>query len=235
MTKLRLVPTPIGNLKDITLRALEVLKSVDLILAEDTRVASRLLKYYEINKSIKKFNKDNEHSSIEYWANELLSGKSIALVSDAGTPGISDPGYLLAKACIEKGIEVECLAGPVAFVPALIASGLACDRFCFEGFLPHKKGRQKRILSLKEETRTIIFYESPHRIQKLIIELCEHFEEDRKACISREISKIYEEHIRGSLKEINAILGQRTLKGEIVLILEGRKEEKKVKKNKYKE
>ena len=234
MSKLFLVPTPIGNLKDITLRALDILNSVDLILSEDTRISGRLLKHYGIQKPLKKYNKDNEHQSAQYWVDKVKAGQNIALISDAGTPGISDPGFLLSNLCISQDIEVECLAGPVAFIPALLASGIACDRFCFEGFLPHKKGRQKRLQELLEETKTIIFYESPHRIERLISELHEIFGEKRQACISREISKIHEEHLRGSLAELKIGLEEKKLKGEIVVILEGKKTEKKIKQNKYK-
>jgi len=234
MSKLFLVPTPIGNLKDITLRALDVLNSVNLILSEDTRISGRLLKHYDIFKPLKKYNKDNEHQSAQYWIEQIKAGQKIALISDAGTPGISDPGFLLSKLCISQDIEVECLAGPVAFIPALLSSGIACDRFCFEGFLPHKKGRQKRLQELLDENKTIIFYESPHRIEKFISELHETFGETRQACISREISKMHEEHLRGSLGQLKTALKEKKLKGEIVVIIEGKKSEKKVKLNKYK-
>lgn len=233
MGKLYLVPTPIGNLKDITHRAIEVLNEVDLILVEDTRVSLKLLNHYGISKPLKKFNKDNEHKTTQLWAEEIKSGKNIALLTDAGTPGISDPGYLMVRSCIDANIPLECLTGPVAFIPALIASGLACDRFCFEGFLPHKKGRQKKLSLLSEETRTIIIYESPNRIKRLIEELINHFGEKRKACISREISKKFEEHLRGSLTELSEYLENNTLKGEIVICIEGKSELKKIKTNKY--
>jgi len=233
MGRLYLVPTPIGNLKDISLRAIEILNMVDLILVEDTRVTLKLLNHYDISKPLKKFSKDNEHKVIEYWVGEINSGKNLALLTDAGTPGISDPGFLMVRACIDAQIELECLTGPVAFVPALVASGLPCERFCFEGFLPHKKGRQKKLVALTEEPRTIVFYESPNRIKKLIHELNTYFGGDRKACISREISKKFEEHLRGSLLDLSQYLENNILKGEIVVIVEGKTEIKKVKKNKY--
>ncbi len=201
MSKLYIVPTPIGNLEDITLRALRVLKEVDVILAEDTRKTSFLLKHFEISKKLQSHHKFNEHKSVNAIAERILAGETIALVSDAGTPAISDPGFLLVRSCIENGVEVECLPGATAFVPALVNSGLPNEKFCFEGFLPQKKGRQKRLTYLSEETRTIIFYESPFRLLKTLTQLSEFFGPERKACVSRELTKIYEENIRGTLKK----------------------------------
>ncbi len=218
---LYLVPTPIGNLKDITLRALEVLQSVDLILAEDTRTSGKLLKHYEIETPMRAFHMHNEHKSLEYFLNELKSGKHLALISDAGSPGISDPGYLLTKACADDGIEISALPGATALIPALAASGLPCDRFLFEGFLPHKKGRQKRIENLMEESRTMVFYESPHRIEKTLNQLSEAFGNDRQAVVAREISKKFETFHRGSLGELNS-KAKEIARGEIVLMVAGK-------------
>ena len=223
MGKLILVPTPIGNLKDITFRALEVLGNAGLILAEDTRQASKLLNHYNIRTPLQSHHMFNEHKSVEAICNKITAGLTIALISDAGTPGISDPGFLLVRTCIEKGIEVETLPGPTALVPALVNSGLPCDRFCFEGFLPQKKGRNKRLSGLAEETRTMIFYESPYRLVKALNEMSEHFGPEREASVSRELSKIYEENIRGSLAFLADYYREKTPKGEIVIVVAGKK------------
>lgn len=216
---LYVVPTPIGNLDDITLRAIKVLSQVDSIVAEDTRTSSVLLKHLEISKPMSSFHKFNEHQTVERLVEKMKGGENIALISDAGTPAISDPGYLLVHHAIEHGVEVECLPGATAFVPALVASGLPCDRFTFEGFLPLKKGRQSKLQELSQENKTIILYESPHRIAKTISQLKETFGDDRKACISREISKKFEEHIRGTLAELELRCNQSPLKGEIVITI----------------
>jgi len=217
---LYVVPTPIGNLSDITFRAIEVLKQVDLILAEDTRFSRKLLNHYGIENPVQSYHNFNEHRTIKALGTRIQSGESIALISDAGTPGISDPGFLLIRHCISKGIEVECLPGPTAFVPALIASGLPCDRFHFEGFLPRKKGRTKRIAELSQLTVTCIFYESPNRIIKLVKELIDYCGVDRMACLCREISKVHEEKVRGTLHDISISLSERSsVKGEIVLVV----------------
>lgn len=220
--KLILVPTPIGNLGDITLRALECLKNAELILAEDTRKTGILLKHFEIKTRQQSYHKFNEHKTVDYLVDLLKIGKQVALVSDAGTPGISDPGYLIVRHCLDNGIEVECLPGATAFVPALVLSGLPCDRFCFEGFLPQKKGRSKKMQELVDETRTMVFYESPFRLLKTLTQLGEVFGEDRQASVSRELSKIHEETVRGSLKELVEYYTTHTLKGEIVLIVSGK-------------
>lgn len=222
MSKLFLVPTPIGNLDDMTYRAVKVLQEVDLILAEDTRKSGILLKHYSINTQLTSHHKFNEHKTVEYIAKQINEGKTVALISDAGTPGISDPGFLLVRTCLEHGIEVECLPGAAALIPALINSGLPCDRFCFEGFLPQKKGRQKKIEALKEEERTIIFYESPYRVVKTLTQLAEAFGNNRKACASREISKLHEENVRGTLEELIQHFTQKEPKGEFVLVVEGK-------------
>ncbi|MGA1976421.1 MAG: 16S rRNA (cytidine(1402)-2'-O)-methyltransferase [Bacteroidales bacterium] len=224
MNKLYLVPTPIGNLKDITYRAVEVLGSVDLILAEDTRQSGKLLSHYNIKSQLRSHHMFNEHKSVEDICSEILSGKKVALVTDAGTPGISDPGFLLVRACIEKGIPVESLPGPTAFVPALINSGLPCDRFCFEGFLPPKKGRSKKLSGLALETRTMIFYESPFRLVKTLEEMALHFGPDRKASVSRELTKIFEETIRGTLVSLSEHFTNKHPKGEIVIIVAGNRD-----------
>ena len=222
MGKLYLVPTPIGNLEDITLRALSVLKQVDLILAEDTRTSGFLLKHYEIEKKITAFHKFNEHKVLESILNRLMAGEVMALISDAGTPGISDPGFLIVRACAEQGVEVECLPGATALIPALVNSGFPCDRFVFEGFLPQKKGRKKRLEILKEETRTLIFYESPYRLIKTLQEFSEAFSPRRKASVSRELSKIHEENVQGTFPELIANFSSRpSVKGEIVIVVEG--------------
>lgn len=222
MGKLYLVPTPIGNLKDITLRALEVLGSVDMILAEDKRQASILLNHYNIRSVLRSHHKFNEHGSVEGIVQTILSGSNIALISDAGTPGISDPGFLLIRACVENGIEVETLPGATALIPALVNSGLPCDRFCFEGFLPVKKGRNKKLTELEEESRTMVFYESPYRLVKSLEEMSIHFGSGRKACVSREISKIYEENRRGTLEELATYYRENPPKGEIVITVAGK-------------
>ena len=221
MSKLYLVPTPIGNLGDITLRAIEILKEVDLVLAEDTRKSGILLKHFQINKPVHSHHKFNEHRTIESLVQRLMGGTSIALISDAGTPGISDPGFLLVRACIKEGITVETLPGPTAFVPALVNSGLPCEKFVFEGFLPQKKGRQKRLTELAIETRTMILYESPYRLVKTLSQMTEHFGPDRKGSVSRELTKIHEETVRGTLEELAKHFGQGTVKGEIVIVVEG--------------
>jgi 16S rRNA (cytidine1402-2'-O)-methyltransferase len=221
--QLILVPTPIGNLKDITLRALEELKSADLILAEDTRTTGVLLKHYEISKPLQSYHIFNEHKTVEKVVDQIKSGKKLVLVSDAGTPAISDPGFLLVRTCLEHGIDVQCLPGATAFVPALVMSGLPSDSFVFEGFLPVKKGRQTKLTSLQGERRTMIFYESPHRIIRTLEDFKTYFGEDRRASVSREISKLYEETVRGTLSEILAIFAQKVPKGEIVVVIEGNK------------
>jgi len=220
--KLYIVPTPIGNLEDITQRALRVLKEVDLILAEDTRTSAILLRHYEIHTHIQSHHKFNEHKSVEAVADRIEAGASIALISDAGTPGISDPGFLLVRTCLERGIEVETLPGATAFVPALINSGFPADCFVFEGFLPVKKGRQKKFKFLAEEERTLIFYESPFRLVKTLVDLSLFFGSERQACVCRELSKKFEEHRRGSLSELAAWYGEHPPKGEIVLVVAGK-------------
>jgi 16S rRNA (cytidine1402-2'-O)-methyltransferase len=221
MAKLFMVPTPVGNLKDITLRALEVLRDSDLILAEDTRQASKLLSHYDIHTPVQSHHMFNEHKSVEAICRKIISGTAIALISDAGTPGISDPGFLLVRTCIENGIDVETLPGPTAFVPALVNSGIPCDRFCFEGFLPQKKGRHKKLEALKDEQRTMIFYESPFRLVKALDEMSEAFGNDRNACVSRELTKVFEENRRGSLVELAHHYRTNPPKGEIVIIVAG--------------
>ena len=221
MSKLYLVPTPIGNLGDMTFRAIEVLKEVDLVLTEDTRKSGILLKHFQISKPVQSHHKFNEHRSIESLVQRMMAGFSIALVTDAGTPGISDPGFLLVRACIEHGIAVETLPGPTAFVPALVNSGLPCDKFVFEGFLPQKKGRQKRLTELALESRTMVFYESPYRLVKTLTQMAEHFGNDRLASVSRELSKIHEETIRGSLLELGQHYSKGKVKGEIVIVVGG--------------
>lgn len=220
-TSLYVVPTPIGNLKDITLRALQIFKDVDLILAEDTRKTSILLKHYEIEKPLKSFHAHNEHRIVDSIIEDLKQGKTMAQVSDAGTPGISDPGYLLVRECLKNGLSVECLPGPTAFIPALIKSGFPIDRFVYEGFLPHKKGRKKRIESLENCDKTTVIYESPHRLMKLLDQLIEILGEDRQVSISRELSKIFEETINGSLGELKSHYRDKIIKGEIVIVLAG--------------
>ena len=223
MSKLYIVPTPIGNLKDITFRAIEVLKEVDLILAEDTRTSGKLLKHFEINTPSQSHHMHNEHKTVNAIIQKLNSGMTIALISDAGTPAISDPGFLLTRSCIENNIEVECLPGATAFVPALVNSGLPNDKFVFEGFLPVKKGRQTRLQLLAEETRTMIFYESPHKLLKTLGHFCEYFGEDRQVSVSRELTKLYEETIRGAAKEVLEHYTNKPPKGEIVIVVSGAK------------
>lgn len=224
MSKLILVPTPIGNLKDITLRALEILGSVDLILAEDTRQTKKLLNHFNISTPLQSHHMFNEHKTTNAICDKILGGQTVALVSDAGTPGISDPGFLLVRSCIEKEIAVETLPGPTALIPALVNSGLPCDRFCFEGFLPPKKGRNKKMSALADETRTMIFYESPYRLKKTLDELAVHFGPDRIASVSRELSKLFEENIRGTLSYLSEYYNEKTPKGEIVIVVAGKKE-----------
>jgi len=231
---LYLVPTPIGNLKDITLRALEVLQAVDAVIAEDTRKSGLLLKHFNIDKKFIPFHQHNEHKVLESICMKLATGIDMALITDAGTPGISDPGFLLVRACVQAGIEVCSLPGATAFVPALVNSGLPCDRFCFEGFLPVKKGRQTRLESLKTEQRTMVFYESPHRLIKTLTQFKEVFGELRQASVSREITKIYEENKRGTLEELITYFNTQNIRGEMVIVLEGA-ELLKEKKNKYSE
>jgi 16S rRNA (cytidine1402-2'-O)-methyltransferase len=224
MPKLYLVPTPIGNLEDITLRAIRILKEVSCILAEDTRTSSVLLRKYEISTPLMAYHQHNEHGLTSRIIERLQSGETIAVITDAGTPGISDPGFLLVRECVANGIEVECLPGPTAFVPALVNSGIPCSSFCFEGFLPHKKGRSKKIESLKDESRTMIFYESPFRLVKCLEQFIECFGEDRRASVSRELSKMHEETVRGPLKEVLEHYKSMNIKGEIVIIVAGKEE-----------
>ena len=225
--KLYIVPTPIGNLDDITLRAINVLKSVDVVLAEDTRTSGNLLKHLGISKPMHSYHVHNEHQTVVRVVERILKGETMALVSDAGTPAVSDPGFLLVRECIKNGISIECLPGPTAFVPALVNSGLPSDRFTFEGFLPHKKGRQTRLQNLVSEERTMIFYESPHRLLKALQQFSEYFGADRQVSVSRELTKIYEENIRGTITEVLAYFSEKTIKGEIVIVLAGKAEEKK--------
>ena len=219
MSKLFVVPTPIGNLGDITIRSIEVLKSVDLILAEDTRISSKLLKHYDIDTPVESFHMHNEHKKLESIINKLRSYFEIALISDAGTPGISDPGFLLVRECINNEVEVECLPGSTAFVPALVSSGLPCDRFSFEGFLPVKKGRTKRLKELSTETKTMVFYESPHRILKTLNDLSNYFDIESQISVSRELTKLYEETFRGTIKESVEHFEKNKTKGEFVIVL----------------
>ena len=222
MSKLYIVPTPIGNLEDMTFRAIRVLKEADLILAEDTRTSGKLLKHFDIGTHMHSHHMHNEHKTIENCLSRLKAGETIALISDAGTPAISDPGFLLVREAIKNNIQVICLPGATAFVPALVASGLPNDRFCFEGFLPVKKGRQTRLKRLLSEERTLIFYESPHRLLKSLAEFAEYFGEDRQASVSREISKVFEETVRGTLSEIKTHFETHTLKGEFVICVAGK-------------
>ncbi|MBR6068628.1 MAG: 16S rRNA (cytidine(1402)-2'-O)-methyltransferase [Bacteroidales bacterium] len=222
MSKLYLVPTPVGNLEDMTFRAVNVLKSVDCILAEDTRTSAVLMKHYGITTPLVSHHKFNEHKTSEGVAERILGGQDIALVTDAGTPGISDPGFLLVRTCVEKGVDVECLPGATAFVPALVNSGLPCERFTFEGFLPQKKGKNKKVQDLAEEERTMIFYESPFRLVKTLELFAQYFGEERQACVSREISKLHEENFRGTLRDCIEHFSQKDVKGEIVIVVEGK-------------
>lgn len=223
-TALYLVPTPIGNLSDITLRALEILKSVDVILAEDTRTSGHLLKHYAIGKPMQSFHNFNEHKILETLLNRMQKGEIMALITDAGTPGISDPGFLIARACLQAGLLIECLPGPTAFVPALIKSGLGADRFVFEGFLPQKKGRQTLLKKLSVEERTMIFYESPHRLMKTLQQFKAYFGAERKLSVSRELTKIFEETVNGSTEEVIHHFMAKDVKGEIVIVVEGKTE-----------
>jgi len=220
--KLFIVPTPIGNLEDITIRALETLKNVNLILAEDTRKTGMLLKHFAVQKPLKSYHTHNEHQELERILARLQGGDNLALVCDAGTPAISDPGFLLIRACLKSEIEVECLPGATAFVPALVMSGLPNDKFVFEGFLPHKKGRKKRLGLLSQEERTMVFYESPHRLLKSLEQMLEFFGEERQAVVVRELTKVFEETIRGSLQELKTYFEEKNIKGEIVLVVSGK-------------
>ncbi|HNC70738.1 MAG: 16S rRNA (cytidine(1402)-2'-O)-methyltransferase [Chitinophagales bacterium] len=228
MSKLYIVPTPIGNLQDITLRAIDTLKSVQLILAEDTRTSKFLCQHFLIDTPLQAYHKDNEHKAVDAIVQKIKSGVEMALVSDAGTPAISDPGFLLVRACLQNDIAVECLPGATAFVPALVNAGFPTDRFVFEGFLPHQKGRQKRLQALQEETRTIVFYESPYRIVKLLEELNTYFGGNRRIAISRELTKKFEENFRGSIAEAIIHFTQKEPKGEFVVVLEGKTKEEHV-------
>ena len=223
MSKLYIVPTPIGNLEDMTLRSIKVLKEVDTILAEDTRTSGKLLKHFDIDTSMQSHHMHNEHKMVDRLIERLKSGEAIALISDAGTPAISDPGFLLTRACVENNIEVECLPGATAFVPALVNSVLPSDKFVFEGFLPVKKGRQTRLKLLSEETRTMVFYESPHKLVKTLAQFVDYFGEDRQISVSRELTKLYEETIRGTAKEVLTHFEQKPPKGEIVIVVAGKK------------
>lgn len=222
--KLYIIPTPVGNLEDMTLRAIRLLKEVDLILAEDTRTTGILLKHFEIQNKMQSYHKFNEHKTVEHIVEQLNNGLNIGLVSDAGTPGISDPGFLVARECAKEGITVECLPGATAMIPALVASGIPSDKFCFEGFLPQKKGRQTRLKFLAEETRTIVFYESPHRIRKTLAQLAEFLGEDRYAATCREISKKFEDTQRGTLKELISYFDANDPRGEFVVVVSGKNE-----------
>ena len=235
MSKLYIVPTPIGNLGDITLRAVDVLREVDFILAEDTRTTSFLLKHLGIEKKMYSHHKFNEHATVRMVAESIEAGRTVALVSDAGTPGISDPGFLLVRTCVEAGIEVETLPGATACIPALVQSGFPCDRFCFEGFLPQKKGRNKRLLELQEEERTMIFYESPFRVVKCLEQFAEVFGEDREVSVTREISKKFEQTVRGTVAEVAEHFRQHEPKGEFVIVLAGRAKVKKGKRDEIEE
>ena len=222
MGKLYVVPTPVGNMEDMTFRAIRVLKEADLILAEDTRTSGILLKHYEIKNAMQSHHKFNEHQTVESIVNRIKGGQTVALISDAGTPGISDPGFLVVRECVRNGIEVQCLPGATAIVPALVSSGLPDERFCFEGFLPQKKGRMTRLNALKDETRTMIFYESPYRLLKTLTQFAEVFGAERPVSVCREISKIHEESVRGTLQEVIAHFTETEPRGEIVIILGGK-------------
>jgi 16S rRNA (cytidine1402-2'-O)-methyltransferase len=222
MAKLYIVPTPIGNLEDITLRAIKVLKEVDLILCEDTRRSKKLLNHLEIDVPLKSHHKFNEHSEVSYIVKKIVEGSNMALISDAGVPGISDPGFLIVRTCLENNIEIECLPGPTAFVPALVVSGLPIDKFIFEGFLPAKKGRKSRLEKLALESRTMVFYESPHKLLRTLLDFDNFFGSNRKISISRELTKLYEETLRGSIKEMVAIYSNKKPKGEYVIIVQGK-------------
>ena len=233
MSKLYIVPTPIGNLEDMTFRAIRILKEVDLILAEDTRTSGKLLKHFEIGTHMHSHHMHNEHKTVENVIARLKAGENIALISDAGTPAISDPGFLLTRACVENNIAVECLPGATAFVPALVNSGLPNDKFVFEGFLPEKKGRQTRYLELAEETRTIILYVSPHKLVKTLAEFVQYFGEDRPVCVCRELSKLHEENVRGTVLEVLAHFEKIAPRGEIVVVVGGKTLVKEAKKSKF--
>lgn len=233
MSKLYIVPTPIGNLEDMTFRAIRILKEADLILAEDTRTSGKLLKHFEISTHMHSHHMHNEHKTTENIISKLKAGETIALISDAGTPAISDPGFLLTRACIENGITVECLPGATAFVPALVNSGLPNDKFVFEGFLPEKKGRQTRYIELAEETRTIILYVSPHKLVKTLTEFITYFGEERPLCVSRELSKLHEENVRGTTREVLTHFEKTAPRGEIVVIIGGKPIAKEPKKSKF--
>ena len=226
MAKLYIVPTPIGNLEDITLRSINVLIDSDLVLCEDTRRSKILMSHYKINTQLKSFHKFNEHKEVDSIVDQIKQGKKISLISDAGTPGISDPGFLIVRTCIESEIEIECLPGATAFVPALINSGIPSDKFVFEGFLPVKKGRKTRLEMLSNEKRTMIFYESPHKILKTLNDFKLNFGSERKISISRELTKVYEENIRGTVEEVISFFGDKKIKGEIVIVVEGNKNSK---------
>ena len=223
MGTLYVVPTPVGNLEDMTFRAVRVLKEADFILAEDTRTSSVLLQHYDIHAELLSHHKFNEHETVQQVVRRLVGGETAALISDAGTPGISDPGFLLVRACVKEGVEVQTLPGATAFVPALVSSGLPCDKFCFEGFLPQKKGRQSRLEALKGESRSIVFYESPRRLVKTLQQFIEVFGEGRQVSVAREISKLHEEHVRGTLKEVSVHFEHTEPLGEIVVILGGKR------------
>ena len=231
--KLYIVPTPVGNLEDFTFRAVRVLKEADLILAEDTRTTSVLLHHYDIHVPLQSHHKYNEHQTVALVRDRILGGLNVALVSDAGTPGISDPGFLLARACAEEGIEVQTLPGATACIPAIVSSGLPCDRFAFEGFLPQKKGRQSHLQQLAQETRTLVFYESPYRLVKTLEQMAEFFGPDRRCSVAREISKKFEEHRRGTLEEVAAWFREHEPKGEIVIVVAGAQPVKQEKKKRY--
>jgi 16S rRNA (cytidine1402-2'-O)-methyltransferase len=235
MSKLYIVPTPIGNLEDMTIRAIRILKEVDLILAEDTRTSGKLLKHFDIGTHMHSHHMHNEHKTVENLISRLKAGETIALISDAGTPAISDPGFLLTRACVENNITVECLPGATAFVPALVNSGLPNDKFVFEGFLPEKKGRQTRYLALAEETRTMIFYVSPHKLVKTLGEFVNYFGEDRQVCVSRELSKLHEENVRGTAKEVLTHFETKPPKGEIVVVVAGKNSDHKKQESKEKQ
>lgn len=222
MGKLYVIPTPIGNLEDMTFRAIRLLKEADLVLAEDTRTTGVLFKHFDIHSKLQSYHKFNEHKAVGHIVDKLKGPENIALVSDAGTPGISDPGFLIVRECVREGVDVECLPGATAFVPALVASGIPCDRFCFEGFLPQKKGRMTRLQNLKDETRTIVFYESPYRVLKTLTQLAEFFGEERFAATCREVSKLYEQTCRGTLKELIEHFTVNEPKGEFVIIICGK-------------
>lgn len=218
------VPTPIGNMEDITLRALRVLREVAIVLAEDTRTTGNLLRHYEIEANLRPFHMRNEHGVVERYAELLKSGNSIALVSDAGTPGVSDPGYLLIREAIARGVEVTCLPGATALIPALVGSGLPCDRFTYEGFLPMKKGRLSRLAAIAQSDRTVVLYESPHRLPRLLREMQEEMGGERRICVARELSKVYETYVRGTIEEVASVFGEGEVRGECVVVVEGRTE-----------